>query len=185
MRKISLLALALGGVMYAGEMNYEEISTQSIFKLASSLQAELGKMMKSDPSGLKGLHYCAYTAQDLTKEINQGFEENVTVRRTALKVRNLLNTPTNQDLEVMKEFKNQIEKEKQDPVAMAKVIETNEAYFMYKPLTIGEVCLKCHGDIDKMDKSLVEELAKQYPNDKATGYKLGDFRGVLVSIIAK
>lgn len=185
MKRVSLLALVLGGAIYAGEMNYEEVSTQSIFKLASALQTELGKMMKSDPSGLKGLHYCSFAAQDLTKEINQGFDENVTVRRTALKLRNILNTPTAQDVEVMKEFKEQIEKEKSDPVTMAKIIETNEAYFMYKPLAIGEVCLKCHGDISKMDKSLVEEIAKQYPTDKATGYKLGDFRGVLVSIIAK
>lgn len=45
-----------------------------------------------------------------------------------------------------------------------------------EPLVIGEVCLTCHGATLAPDVSAV--LAAKYPADKATGYALGDLRGV-------
>ena len=41
--------------------------------------------------------------------------------------------------------------------------------------TVGEVCLKCHGE--NIDPAVKAKLGELYPNDKATGYKLGDLRG--------
>ncbi len=39
-------------------------------------------------------------------------------------------------------------------------------------------CLKCHGLPGKdIDANTLALLQKKYPEDKATGYKLGDLRG--------
>lgn len=45
-----------------------------------------------------------------------------------------------------------------------------------EPLVIQELCLTCHGATLAPDVQAV--LAAKYPGDKATGYALGDLRGV-------
>lgn len=45
-----------------------------------------------------------------------------------------------------------------------------------EPLLIQEVCLTCHGQT--FAPEVTAALAEKYPNDRATGYALGDLRGV-------
>ncbi len=49
----------------------------------------------------------------------------------------------------------------------------------YKPILLGmPACLKCHGlPGNEIDANTLALLLKKYPEDKATGYKLGDLRG--------
>jgi len=42
------------------------------------------------------------------------------------------------------------------------------------------LCLKCHGDPKSIDPKTRKVLARLYPEDKATGYKLNDLRGAFV-----
>jgi len=44
-----------------------------------------------------------------------------------------------------------------------------------------EMCLGCHGDSEHLDKKAAIAIAKLYPYDRATGYKLGDLRGAFVT----
>jgi hypothetical protein len=63
------------------------------------------------------------------------------------------------------------------PMAHYEVVESNgeKTFRFMKAIPTGEVCLKCHGsDIDPKVKAKLQEA---YPEDKATGYKLGDIRG--------
>jgi hypothetical protein len=48
-----------------------------------------------------------------------------------------------------------------------------------KALPIQEACLNCHGDPAAVSADLKAKLAKLYPGDQATGYKLGAIRGAL------
>lgn len=45
-----------------------------------------------------------------------------------------------------------------------------------EPLVIQEVCLVCHGET--LAPEVTAAIAEKYPNDRATGYRLGDLRGV-------
>lgn len=45
-----------------------------------------------------------------------------------------------------------------------------------EPIYAGGVCLKCHGA--KVAPPVAEALKKHYPEDKATGYAAGQFRGL-------
>jgi hypothetical protein len=45
-----------------------------------------------------------------------------------------------------------------------------------EPLVIQELCLACHGTAIAPDVQAI--LAQKYPTDRATGYALGDLRGV-------
>jgi hypothetical protein len=44
-------------------------------------------------------------------------------------------------------------------------------------------CLKCHGE--SISPEINTMIQKQYPNDKAIGFKEGELRGVIVAEIQK
>jgi hypothetical protein len=56
--------------------------------------------------------------------------------------------------------------------------ETKETFHYYKPIRTGEICLQCHGTEAELGKGVREKLAELYPDDEATGYELGDLRGM-------
>jgi len=57
----------------------------------------------------------------------------------------------------------------------AKVVQnTNGQKVFISPLYTAAACLQCHGRPAGLLKSKLEEL---YPKDRATGYRLGEFRG--------
>lgn len=43
-------------------------------------------------------------------------------------------------------------------------------------ITVVPLCLTCHGEV--IDPAVKARLDEKYPGDRATGYRLGDFRGV-------
>jgi len=53
------------------------------------------------------------------------------------------------------------------------------AVWYYKPITVGmPTCLKCHGGAEDIAEGTRAVLAEMYPQDRATGYQLGDLRGM-------
>lgn len=54
--------------------------------------------------------------------------------------------------------------------------ELPSGVFVYaEPLVIDGVCLTCHGSVGS---DVAAALHERYPDDRATGYALGDFRGI-------
>jgi len=150
--------------------------------LGSTLKGELKKSLQADPSGLKALDFCANKAMQITKEVNSKLPDGASVRRTALKFRNQKNAPDPIDEGVMEVFEKAANEHKLTPQNIIKIDDGNFTRY-YKPLLTQDVCLKCHGENVSDDlKSKIKEL---YPNDKALGFKNGDFRGVIVSKVKK
>jgi hypothetical protein len=60
------------------------------------------------------------------------------------------------------------------------LISENEGLTFYKPIKIGmPACLKCHGNPETdITTATKEKLQSLYPKDLATGYALGEFRGL-------
>jgi len=48
-----------------------------------------------------------------------------------------------------------------------------------RALPVGAICLSCHGDAASFSPSVQAKLQAHYPNDKATGYSLGQLRGAI------
>ncbi|MFB6262906.1 MAG: DUF3365 domain-containing protein, partial [Bradymonadaceae bacterium] len=46
-----------------------------------------------------------------------------------------------------------------------------------KPIELKGLCVNCHGTRDKLAPGVSEKLAKYYPEDRATGFEVGDLRG--------
>lgn len=48
-----------------------------------------------------------------------------------------------------------------------------------RALPVQENCLKCHGQADKLGPGVAARLSELYPQDKGTGYLLGQIRGAM------
>ena len=58
--------------------------------------------------------------------------------------------------------------------------EGDSSFVFLKAIRMGEPCLACHGPIEGISSEVAEMLSMEYPNDHATGYGVGEFRGAVV-----
>ena len=155
----------------------DEISqlTETGRAAAKALMESLGGQLKGAlQSGgpVAALKICQQAAGPMTTAAGESFE-GATIRRTTLKPRNPANAPDDLDRQVLEK----LAAAEQMPTEHLEWTETAGRF--YKPLAIQEVCLKCHGDPAGFAPDLAKTLKELYPNDQATGYALGDFRGVI------
>jgi len=184
MKKIVVGVLVVTALAFANQ-NVKETAKKSMMMLGSTLKGELKAKFKEDPSGMAAIDYCSNQAQTITDEVNAKLGDGVKVRRTALKYRNDANEPSIQDIEVMQKFQKDIEVGKKSPKTMMKIVEDDKKTYVYKALAVGKPCLKCHGDVTKMDKNILGKIDERFPYDRARGFALGDFRGAIVVEINK
>jgi hypothetical protein len=156
----------------------QKASTQLLKTLGSNLQ----KHMK-EGGPIKAAEFCITNAYPLTDKVSSDLGTDVSVKRVSLKYRNPANAPLEDETVVL----NALESLQKEGVILPEYLVKHvdkETYKYYKPLNINKgVCLKCHGVIDNPELSA--KIAKTYPGDKATGYKLGDLRGAIVVTIKK
>lgn len=108
-----------------------------------------------------------------------------TLGRTALRVRNPTNAPSSWQRVVLETWQAQIDaNEIEDPASLewTEVIEGEggpELRYM-RAIVLGGVCLACHGPVEQISEEVRTALAEQYPDDQATGFRVGDLRGAFV-----
>ncbi len=181
--------LILSTAIFATEANTTAANAQMAIKqegvkyikmLGKALQGEMKKHMQADKSGLEAVKFCSEKARELGKEINSKLPENVRVRRTSLKIRDPKNKPDETDIKVMQSYLEKMKEGKFNPKDI-QVVEVNGTKRVYKPLVVGKACLKCHGS--NISPEIAEVIKKNFPEDKAVGFKEGDLRGVVVAEI--
>ncbi|GAB4436794.1 MAG: hypothetical protein OHK0011_19880 [Turneriella sp.] len=98
-------------------------------------------------------------------------------RRVSVKNRNPNNAPDNRQAEILQQWESgQIK---------PAFYEAEGKFYTMHPIKVAQpLCLSCHGDATTLDKKAAAEITKLYPNDKATGYRLGDLRGAFVTEMA-
>ena len=140
----------------------------------ATLSGNLQKAMKEGGVS-NAIEYCNLAALPLVDSLSQ--IHNANIRRTSLKVRNLKDKPTPQELVQLQAYGKQFKSgEKLKPVV--KEIDPNTVAF-YAPIHMMPLCEKCHGEVGNtlLEKDY-EAIQKYYPKDKAIGYVSGDFRGM-------
>ena len=122
---------------------------------------------------------CRQFAPELAGQLSR--ETGWRVARVSLRTRNpLLGTPDPWEQKALAEFDRRAAAgEKPDTLEFAEVVEEPAGrYFRYlKAIPVGPLCVTCHGSKDQMAPFMVEEIEKQYPHDRATGYTPGQVRG--------
>jgi hypothetical protein len=142
-----------------------------------TLQPTLKSALKQDKTQETAMGACTSMAIQMTNDYNN-ISPNVKVRRTALKYRNPANKPNATDKEVM--YRLQAVNDGK-PVA----VDMGSTYRVYKPLKMKQSCLLCHGDTTQISPKTLKMIRKNYPHDLATDFKLGEFRGVVISEFQK
>ena len=148
------------------------IADTTQYTILSALQQHLNQ---SD-SIKSAFIFCKAAAYPLTDSLSKSLS--TIIRRVSLKTRNKENEPTTLESTILDSYGYNLEK---NLPLEDNVQRMDDQYLLYtKPIVIGSpVCLRCHGkvgeDLSQEDYALIKEL---YPEDEATGYQLGNFRGM-------
>lgn len=162
----------------APESDDEVFRTQAqavVTDAAATLTAALTKAMGE--GGVPGaLRFCSENASGVTESITRR-HPGLAVQRVSAKNRNPANAAGPAELEVLATFAGSLTKGRPpQPV----VREESGQKVFYAPILLGNpLCLQCHGnpgqDIAAENAAIIRQL---YPEDKATGFRQGDLRGM-------
>lgn len=149
-------------------------------RLKQTLVAELTTAIQAGGTGA-AIEVCSQKALQLTESIVEGSENVLAVKRTTFKYRNPRNAPDEWDAQALQVYEAAAQKgEALPPSYIQKIDHNGETTFRYyQPLLTAGLCLNCHGDKNMFTREVAAQLAALYPEDKATGYKEGDFRGLI------
>lgn len=148
----------------------------TVATLSDRLRAQLATAIKSG-GAVSAIGLCQTISPDLTTNATEefGFE----VVRTSFKLRNPENAPDDWERKVLQLFQSKGGSSAEvGKLEYHEVVTTSEGEKLFRymrPIMVSEMCLACHGTDVKQD--VKAEIARYYPDDKALGYKLGEFRG--------
>ncbi|MBD3634836.1 MAG: DUF3365 domain-containing protein [Methylophaga sp.] len=175
-----ILALLLTGMMGAraedsSQQAFDRDAQAAIKELATSLKSSLMAAM-NDGGPAEAVSVCNLIAPSLAAEISKKY--GLEIGRTSLKVRNPANEADAWETDVLQRFETRLAsgeaiqkltfKEKVDS-------ESGSQWRMMKAIPTDKVCLSCHGK--KIAEPIQARIEAHYPDDLATGFKLGDIRG--------
>ncbi len=123
----------------------------------------LAAMSNGGPA--KAIEVCSKLAPKLAKDV--GEQHHVSIGRTAIRLRNENNRPPAWAEPLLKDLPTK-------PVVQD--LENGSTGVLF-PILLKVQCLTCHGPDEKIAAEIRTELARLYPNDKATGFQEGDLRG--------
>ncbi len=148
-------------------------------EIGQALVKNLGKnlMANMKQGGPKqAIPFCNVAANPLTQEI--ATKHNVSIKRTSHKIRNSNNIATLEEKSILTNYLNSLDNKKVLKPIVKK--ETDGKIHFYAPILLEKKCLACHGTIGKEVTYKTDSILKVlYPNDKATGFEIGDLRGVV------
>lgn len=148
--------------------------------LFTTLKGELRKALEE--GGIEqAISVCNVKALPLTDSVALNSSFHVSIKRTSQRIRNPKNTPDEQEQLALDLFNEILSSGDELPEFYIQKITRKEAveYNFYKPMKMESLCLTCHGDKYTMAPNASKLLSKYYPEDQATGYKEGDFRGLI------
>lgn len=159
-------------------VNYGQSAAKA---LKTVLKNNLQKKMKEE-GPLGALQFCTNNAQQLTAMLNKDAKKGIRMKRVSQKYRNPVNKPDNLDGVAFEYFKQMKERDGKYPdnfITRLRLKEDKdiEVFRYYEPLVMGKPCLACHGENIKPD--VAAQIKEYYPDDLATGYKLGELRGLI------
>jgi hypothetical protein len=149
----------------------EERAAKAADALMQRLFARLSEALAAGPAH-QALHVCADVAQDITADVAR--EQGVSIRRTALRVRNPANAPDAYERTWME----RATAKGASPGGPHAERVGQELRFL-RPVIAAPLCTQCHGPPDQIDPRVRDALRERYPEDRATGFAAGDFRGVI------
>ena len=150
----------------------DSITSEAQKQLISNLQKAI------EEKGVPGaIEFCNVQALPILSELSGKY--GVQIRRVSNRYRNPADQPTEEEKPLLEAYEYNAESGvKSDPNIQK--FEGGEVLLYTKPIVIpSALCLNCHGEQGKEISNETQlKLTQLYPNDKATGHKIGDLRGM-------
>jgi hypothetical protein len=120
--------------------------------------------------------FCSMSAYDLTDSLANEYK--IFLKRVSNKNRNPNNAPSNLEKQILEAYEYSVEQG--DEIGTnVQFIRPGDTILYNNPIRIpSEFCLNCHGDQKQISEEVQTILKADYPHDKATGYKVGELRGM-------
>jgi len=142
-------------------------------ELKRRLTAALTEALRESPASAIGV--CRTEAPAIARSLAAG---GATVGRATRKPRNPANLAAGWQANALAHFERRLAGGAPlDGASWSKALPGGRTAYA-EPLVIQPLCVTCHGPVDGMPAALRDALAERYPADRATGYAVGDLRGV-------
>ncbi|MHB0970207.1 MAG: c-type heme family protein [Thermoanaerobaculia bacterium] len=172
--RVSALLLSLMLTATCGHAPAPAVSDRrpadAVAEFRTQLQMELKEGMARGP-----VHAVAVCRDRAPRIAAESGSPTLQLGRTSTRVRNPDNAPAGWLVPVLEHYARHPEDREPRTVVLG---DGRSGYV--EPITVAPVCLVCHGDAVAPDVS--RALQELYPQDRATGYKAGDFRGVFWAV---
>lgn len=168
---VSSISFQTLAVKSDSELSLKSEANEIVKRFTGELKPKLKQAIQS--GGLSNaVKVCAEDAPKIAQRLNK--ETSWSVKRVSLKARNINANPDAFEMKILKRFEHE-NKAKNTTLEYAKI--NNKNYRYMRAQRTGNLCLNCHGE--SIAPAVKSTLAEYYPQDQATGYKLGDVRGAI------
>lgn len=146
------------------------VVSQAFSLLSSNLQTALAEGGVSN-----ALPFCSVAALPLTGSVGQG--AGLTLRRVSHKARNPVNQADAVETVVLAQFQGALASSNAPSPVVTNLLPGRVTFFA--PIVLKDaLCLKCHGQLGgEIEPENADLIRRLYPQDRATGFKLGELRG--------
>ncbi len=174
---VSLTASALCGASADDERTEHAATARAAAQqLGGTLKARLVGAMKAD-GPVAAIKVCAEEAYAMAAQVSD--ETGIEVGRSALRLRNPGNAPDAWEHSALARFLT-AQNRGEDLSAMehSEVVRVDgeEVFYWAKPILLQKPCTVCHGT--NIAPEVAATIADYYPDDQATGFEVGDLRGI-------
>lgn len=161
------------------ESDYQTLGQQIALKAKSSLGEKLAQAIGE--KGVPGaIEFCNLNAISITDSVSKSL--NASIKRVSDKPRNKANQAREGELFYIDMCKKALAADKE----LKPFISQDDNKFMgYYPIVTNQICLSCHGDSKNIGTETLAKINSLYPDDKATGYKENEVRGLFVVELEK
>lgn len=176
---LSALLVALPAVSPAADAKPDarvEKARQALAPFKKNLKEALTAALPKGPEAAVAV--CNTEAPQIAAKLSTG---GVALGRATDKPRNPKNAPADWMRPLMDEL---AKAPKADGAFAARTLADGRLAYA-EPIYVQPLCLTCHGDPAGLAPGVKKILAEKYPDDRATGYKEGDFRGIFWVTVEK
>jgi hypothetical protein len=149
-------------------------------ELLAATRSELTKAIEAS-GPLRAIVVCKYSVPEIASSLSRKYGARIT--RVSLTPRNpALGWGDAWEQKVLMDFDERVARgEKADALEHMEVVTEPSGRFLryMKALPMQGPCMYCHGPTEQLSESIRQQLAHEYPHDKAVGLTLGKVRGAV------
>jgi hypothetical protein len=164
MKFIAALSISFCTFLAAQDAGLQAKAEAARAELAGKLMGRLQEVLKTQGPDM-AIDICQREAPVLAEQVGQ--RHGIRIGRTSMKLRNPSNrTPAWAESMVATKL------------AEPQFLKTSDGGLRaLLPIHLGQACLTCHGPDTDISPGVRSALQAKYPQDRATGYQVGELRG--------